>query len=153
MHAGPCDPHNGAGDVSVLGLTRSVPTGTKLASLGSMPSKHTSHETRSVQPGHARPPRSEAPAQHDRTATGQRGDRPENKPDEVVAEHSRRAQEHIDEHQAELAAEGDSDAAPAEDAQHGYSQDAGYAQSAGNPEAGQTPEPKRQQDGKNRTRH
>jgi hypothetical protein len=107
-----------------------------------MPSKNISHETRSVQPGHARPPKSQAPTQHDRGATGQRADAPDNKPDEVVAEHSQRAQEHIDEHNAELAADGDADAAPGDDAAHGYSQDAGYAQSAGNPEASDSPRPK-----------
>jgi hypothetical protein len=111
-----------------------------------MPSKNTSHQTGSVQPGHARPPQSQAPARRDRAATGQRGDAPDNKPDQVVAEHKQRAEEHIDEHRSELAAEGDADAAPAADASHGYSQDAGYAQSAGNPDANETAQTKRKQE-------
>ena len=92
-----------------------------------MTSKHTPHEAHSVQPNHARPAKSQAPKQTGSSATGQRGDAPENKPDEVVVEHAQRAKEHVDDHQAELAG-GEAETAE-EDAEHGYSQDSGYAQS------------------------
>jgi hypothetical protein len=102
-----------------------------------MPSKQPNHVD-SVQPAHARAPGSQAPKQLNRSATGQRGETPEHKPDEVVAQHRQEARKHLAKHDERS---DDSDEAT-EDAEHGYSQDAGYAQSGGPPDEDADANPK-----------
>jgi hypothetical protein len=106
-----------------------------------MTSKHTNHQQDSVQPSHARPPKSQAPKRQGSSATGQAGVEPDTKPDDVVAVHGQCAEEHRAQHETEVG-----EAAPADDAEHGYTEEAGYAQSGGT--AVKEAEPRREESGR-----